>query len=122
MLDATEVTIATQADYMYVNDEDGSLVLSIEYLRKGDDRYLYLDIIHELIHVKQFLDGRELFDQNYAYVDRPTELEAYKFTVEEARKLGMSDEAIAEYLYVEWITRTDHRRLLKTLGVQQNPT
>jgi hypothetical protein len=118
ILDATEVTITKQADYMYVNDEDGSLVLSLEYLKTGEDHYLYLDIIHELIHVKQYLDGRKLFDENYSYVDRPTEIEAYQFTVKEARKIGMSDEAIVEYLYVEWISRADHKRLLKTLGVQ----
>jgi len=118
ILDGTEVTISNEADYMYVNDVDGSLVLGLEYLRTGEDHYLYLDIIHELIHVKQYLDGRKLFDESYSYVDRPTEIEAYQFTVNEARKIGMSDEAIAEYLYVEWITRPDHRRLLRTLGVQ----
>jgi len=31
----------------------------------------------------------------------------------------MSEAAIAEYLYVEWISRADHARLLKTLTVKR---
>lgn len=106
---------------MYVNDEDGSLVVGLEYLMTADARYLYLDVIHELVHVKQYLEGKELFDESYSYVDRLTEIEAYRCAVEEGRKIGMTDDDIAEYLYVEWITRKEHARLLKTLGVQTSP-
>jgi hypothetical protein len=120
ILKETDVTLSHEDGYMYVNDEEGSLVVGINYLRTADDRYLYLDVIHELVHVKQHLHGKELFDESYSYVDRPTEIEAYQCTVEEGRKIGMTDDAIAEYLYVEWITRNDHARLLRTLGV--NPT
>lgn len=117
ILRETEVTLSPEDGYMYVNDGDGSLVVGLEYLRKADVHYLYLDIIHELVHIKQYLEGKELFDNRYSYVDRPTEVEAYQCCVEESRKLGMTDDALAEYLYVEWITRKDHARLLKTLGV-----
>lgn len=117
ILTETYVTLTPDTSYMYVNDEDGSLVVGSGYLRTADTRYLYLDIIHELVHVKQYLDGRPLFDNGYSYVDRPTELEAYQCTIEEARKIGMNDDDLAEYLYVEWITRKDHAKLLKTLGV-----
>jgi hypothetical protein len=103
---------------MYVDDEDGSLVVGSGYLRTGDTRYLYLDVIHELVHVKQYLQGKELFDETYSYVERPTEIEAYQCAVEEGRNLGMSDDWLAEYLYVEWVTRKDHERLLKKLGVE----
>jgi hypothetical protein len=121
IMDETDVTLTQDTSYMYVNDGDGSLVVGLGYLQTADAHYLYLDIIHELAHVKQYLDGRELFDENYGYVDRPTEIEAYQCTVKEARKLGMADDAIAEYLYVEWITRKEHARLLKTLGVVATP-
>lgn len=117
ILRETDVTLSPEDGYMYVNDGDGSLVVGLDYLRKADVHYLYLDIIHELVHIKQYLEGKELFDNRYSYVDRPTEVEAYQCCVEEGRKLGMTDDALAEYLYVEWITRTDHARLLKTLGV-----
>jgi hypothetical protein len=121
ILEQTEVTLTQDTGYMYVNDGDGSLVVSLGYLQTADAHYLYLDVIHELAHVKQHLDGRELFDENYSYVDRPTEIEAYQCTIKEARKIGMADDAIAEYLYVEWITRTEHARLLKTLGILTTP-
>ncbi len=118
ILGETEVTLtANGTRYMHVNDEDGSLVVGLKYLRDADERYLYLDIIHELIHVKQYLDGRELFDDEYSYADRPTEIEAYQYTVEECRTLGMTDEEIAKYLYVEWITGKEFARMLETLGV-----
>lgn len=117
ILDETQVTLTDEDGYMYVNDEDGSLVVGLEYLRNGDAKHLYLDVIHELVHVKQFLQGMNLFDDAYSYVDRPTEIEAYRCCVEEGRKIGMPEDEIAEYLYVEWITRKDHARLLETLGV-----
>lgn len=117
ILEETDVTLSQDTSYMYVNDGDGSLVVGLGYLQTADAHYLYLDVIHELAHVKQYLDGRELFDEQYNYVDRPTEIEAYQCTVKEARKIGLADDAISEYLYVEWITRKEHARLLKTLGV-----
>jgi len=117
----TDVTLTAEDGYMYVDDDDGSLVVGLEYLRTADPKYLYLDVIHELVHVKQYRDGMELFDRSYSYVDRPTEIEAYKCCVEEARNTGMTDDAIAEYLYVEWITDKEHEQLLKTLGVKSKP-
>jgi hypothetical protein len=122
MLDRTRVTLKDEDGYMYVNDEDGSLVVGLEYLKSGQLNHLYLDVIHELVHVRQFLQGRNLFDERYRYVDRPTEIEAYRCCVEEGRKMGMSEEAIAQYLYVEWITKKEHARLLKTLGVKAPPS
>jgi len=122
ILDGTRVTLTDEDGYMYVNDEDGSLVVGLDYLKTGDSKCLYLDVIHELVHVKQFLQGRNLFDHSYSYVDRPTEIEAYRCCVEEGRKIGMPEDEIAEYLYVEWITRQDHARLLKTLGVNTGLT
>ena len=118
ILGETEVTLtANGTRYMHVDDEDGSLVVGLQYLRDADEQYLYLDIIHELVHVKQYLDGRELFDDEYSYADRPTEIEAYQYTVEEGRRLGMTNEEIARYLYVEWITGKEFARMLGTLGV-----
>ena len=118
ILEETYVTLTNEPEYMYINDRDGSLIVGLDYLKTGALRYLYLDVIHELVHVKQHLDGKKLFDKSYSYVDRPTEIEAYKCCVEEARKIGMTESALTDYLYVEWITRAEHRRLLKTLEVQ----
>lgn len=113
-----KVDILPRAGYLRVDDETGNIIVSSEYLRTGDERHLYLDVIHELVHVKQFTDGRELFDRRYSYVDRPTEIEAYAAAVKEARRIGMKEREIAEYLRVEWVTEEEFRRLLTTLGVK----
>lgn len=111
------VKLDDSAEYMYVNDANGNIVVRGGYLRSASKKLLYLDIIHELVHVRQYREGRELFDSKFSYVDRPTELEAYRITLDEARKIGMSEEEIEEYLYVEWITKKEHKKLAKTLGV-----
>lgn len=104
--------------YMWVSSEDGHLVVSSWYLKNGDLIDIYLDIIHELVHVKQFIDGKELFDSSHSYVDRPTEVEAYRHVVEEARNLGLSDERICDYLKTEWMIDEDLKQLAKTLNVK----
>ena len=114
----TLVRLDESAEYMYVDDKDGSIIVSGNYLYSAEENLLYLDIIHELVHVKQFKQGRELFDPEFSYVDRPTELEAYKITLDEARRLGMTEEEIEDYLYVEWISKKEHKKLAETLGVR----
>lgn len=103
--------------FMGVSDEDGHLLISSYYLKEGKMCDLYLDVIHELVHVRQFREGKELFDESVEYVDRPTEVEAYRHAVKEARKLGMKDEEIVEYLKVTWLTEEEVRRLAKNVGV-----
>jgi hypothetical protein len=65
--------------------------------------------------MRQFMEGKELFDVDYSYIDRPTEIEAYKYAVEEARRLGLSDERICKYLKTEWMSLEDLRRLARWL-------
>lgn len=104
--------------YMYVDSTTGHLVVSARYLKSGDKIDIYLDLIHELYHVKQFMEGKELFDPRYNYVERPTEIEAYRYTVQEARRLGLSDERICEYLKTEWMSREDLKFLAKAVKVK----
>lgn len=103
--------------YMGVSDEDGHLIVSAYYLRDGDPLSKYLDVVHELVHVRQFREGKPLFDETYEYHERPTELEAYRHAVKEARRLGMSDADIFEYLKVDWMTENEVRKLARNLGV-----
>lgn len=103
--------------YMYVDGSDGHLVISKGYLTRGDKTDIYLDLIHELCHVKQFMDGRELFDPRFEYVDRPTEIEAYRYCVNEAKRIGLSDERIRYYLRTEWMADDDFKRLAKSVDV-----
>jgi len=111
------IDVVREDAYMYVDAEAGNVVAGLEYLRHGEERILYLDILHELVHIRQWRDGKELWDRRYAYVDRPTEIEAYGVAVREARRLGMTERDIADYLRVEWTSRADHERLCRRLGV-----
>ena len=110
-----------RSDYIWVSDKDGHLIVNANYLKNGKTREIYLDLIHELVHVKQFRDGREIsldFGKKFEYVNRPTELEAYKHTIKEARRLGMTDEEIFDYLRVTWLDEEEVRLLAKNLGVK----
>jgi len=105
------------AGYMGVNDYNGHIVVNSNYLNNGDRTDIYLDIIHELVHVKQYMEGRELFDSHYDYVERPTEIEAYRYAVEEARRLGWNDAKICGYLKTEWMSNADLKKLATNLDV-----
>ena len=99
--------------YMFVDNQDGHIVISSRYLQNGDKVDIYLDLIHELVHVRQFMEGKQLFDVHYGYTDRPTEIEAYRYAVQEARRLGLSEERICQYLKTEWMSDEDLKRLAK---------
>jgi hypothetical protein len=117
VLSSLEVELSWVMGYMYVDSSDGHLVISKSYLSSGDRIDIYLDLIHELCHVKQYMDGKELFDPRYDYVDRPTEIEAYSYAVQEAKRLGLTDERICLYLRTEWMGENDFRRLAKSVNV-----
>ncbi len=109
---------SSRRGYMGVSDQDGHLMVSAHYIKSGNERDIYLDIIHELVHVKQHLDGRELFENRWEYVDRPTEIAAYQHAVKEARRLGMTDKEILEYLKTEWMSEEEHKKLAESVGVK----
>jgi hypothetical protein len=117
VLSNLKVDFTLFSGYMYVDSSDGHLVVSSRYLKTGDKIDVYLDLIHELCHVKQFLEGKDLFDPRYSYVERPTEIEAYCYTVQEARRLGLSDERICKYLKIEWMSDRDLKFLAKAVNV-----
>jgi len=111
VLSNLKVEFAGMRGYMGVSNEDGHLLVSALYLKNGDIIDIYLDIIHELVHVKQkILEGKELFDDRFSYVERPTEIEAYRHAVEEARRLGLSEERIYRYLRTEWMSDEEMER------------
>jgi hypothetical protein len=104
--------------YMGVSDVDGHLIVGAHYLKNGNIVDIYLDVVHELVHLRQFMDGRELFESRFNYVERPTEIEAYRHAVEEARRLGLNDKRICQYLRTEWMTDEDLKRLANALHVR----
>lgn len=113
----TNVIVERKDHYMFVKSDDASIVVGLNHLQKSNSKILYLDIVHELVHIKQQREGRDLYDKSYSYVDRPTEIEAYEITVREARRLGMTDKEILDYLEVEWISREEHKRLASRMGI-----
>ena len=104
--------------FMGVSDTDGHLMVSTHYLRTGKVRDIYLDVIHELVHVKQFRDGKKLFEDGFEYPDLPTEIEAYKACVAEGRRLGMNARELFDYLKVFWMSDKDVRRLARHVDVR----
>lgn len=110
--------ISPRWGYMGVSDEDGHLLVSTHYLRTGRPRDIYLDLVHELVHVRQFHEGKELFPDGFGYADTPTEIEAYKHCIAEGRRLGMTDAQLFEYLKVEWMTPKEVRKLARNVGVK----
>jgi hypothetical protein len=103
--------------YMGTSDVDGHLIISNRYLKTGPFRDVYLDIVHELCHVSQFRQHKPLFYPKLSYVDAPSEIEAYKFTIKEGRRIGMTDKELFDYLKVQWISPAEHRRLARHVGI-----
>ena len=116
----TKVFVVDRPYEMFVDNDDASITIGLTHLRRASDEFLYLDIVHELCHVKQHLQGRNLYDRNKAYVDRETEIEAYQVTVQEARRIGLNDDAISNYLRVPWITPEESKRLARRLDVTES--
>lgn len=119
VLEDTKIHLVRSKGYLRVDNDTGDIIICRPYLKSGEERHFYLDLIHELVHVRQHQEGKELYDRTFAYVDRPTEVEAYEVAVTEARRIGMTEEEIVDYLRVEWVSEVDFKRMLKTLGVAQ---
>ena len=117
-LKSVRILFSTKKGYLHVDNDTGDIIISSPYLQTAAERDFYLDLIHELVHVKQFKEGKDLFDKKYSYVDRPTEIEAYTVAVDEARRIGMTEPEIVDYLKVEWVDDEDFKRLLRALGVR----
>lgn len=111
----TKVVVENTRGYMYVLE--GKIHVNLQYLQSADIRYLYLDVLHELVHVFQNKKGMNLYDTRFSYFQRPTEMEAYGFTISEALKIGMNKAEIREYLKVEWVTEEEFNEFLSDMNL-----
>jgi len=101
--------------YAFINVRKRCIELSWFYLKLGRDRDLYLDLLHELTHLRQLSEGADLWDSRFGYVDRPTEIEGYAVAAEEGSRLGMSDEEILKHLHNPWMSAAATRRLRRNI-------
>lgn len=107
-----------RAGFTMVESTDDEIIVARSHLANSPSMDVYLDIIHEFLHILQRSQGRELWPGiKVAYVDRPTEIEAYAFSVAEARRLHVRDAYLRKYLEVPWVRRADYLRLLQQVGV-----
>lgn len=103
---------------LWLDRDTGTVCIGSKHLTAAKSDFLYLDVIHVLVHVRQFLEGKELYDQAFEYVDRPTELEAYRATVAEARRVGMDEDEILRYLRMDAADDSELGKLMEKIGVR----
>ena len=103
---------------LWLDRDTGTICIGAKHLTTAKNDFLYLDVIHVLVHVRQFLEGKELYDQAFEYVDRPTELEAYRTTVAEARRVGMGEDEILRYLRMDAADDSELGKLMEKIGVK----
>ncbi len=108
------------AGFRMVETPDDAIVVARSHLRNSPLMEVYLDLIHEFLHILQRHQGRELWPQRLPYADRPTEVEAYAFSIAEARRLGVSDDYLRKYLVVPWMGKRELDHLLQNVGVAKD--
>lgn len=100
-----------------VDDHTGHILCPDAYARDYDPVIVYLDIVHELVHVRQVLEGERVYHFPEPYVRWPTEIEAYRITYVEAKRIGLSDEWMWNYLAVPWVEEEDLASLADSIGL-----
>jgi len=111
LLDNARVLIKAGEGYLWVDIKIPAVVLIEEYYRKANPLDLYLDLVHELTHLRQLAEGENLWDRSLHYVDRPTEIEGYAVAVEEGLRLGMNEDQVIRHLSNPWMTDSEVARL-----------
>jgi len=115
LVDGARVLIKSGGDYCFVDVQIPAIVLFVEYYERANPLDLYLDLAHELTHLRQLAEGKELWDRSLHYVDRPTEIEGYAVAVEEGLRLGMSETQILQHLSNPWLNESEVARLRKNV-------
>ncbi len=120
LLDSARVQIRRREGYCYVDVKIPAIVLSEEYYSKANPLDLYLDLIHELTHLRQLAEGENIWDHSLDYIDRPTEIEGYAVAVEEGIRLGMDEDEVIRHLSNPWMSDQDVNRLRKNIDLFLN--
>ena len=115
LMDSARVKIKKGEGYCYVDVKIPAVVLIEDYYIRGNALDLYLDLAHELTHLRQLTEGRNIWDHSLHYVDRPTEIEGYAVAVEEGIRLGMTEEQVIQHLSNPWLSDDEVDRLRKNI-------
>jgi len=106
------------AGFRMVESREDVIVVAHGHLANSPTMDVYLDVVHEFLHILQRKQGRALWaGPKVSYVDRPTEVEAYSYSVAEARRLRVPDSYLRKYLEVPWVRKSEALRLLRNVGV-----
>jgi hypothetical protein len=115
LMDGARVKIRKGDGYLYVDVKIPAIVLIENYYHRANPLDLYLDLAHELTHLRQFAEGGNIWDHSLHYVDRPTEIEGYAVAVEEGVRLGMTEDEIIQHLSNPWLDDNEVVRLRRNI-------
>jgi len=115
LLDSARVRIKPGDGYLYVDVKMPAIVLIEGYYHQANPLDLYLDLVHELTHLRQLAEGKNLWEHSIPYVDRPTEIEGYAVAVEEGMRLGMDEDEVIRHLSNPWMSDTEVTRLRRNI-------
>jgi hypothetical protein len=110
VLSKLQVGVFDGPGYLWIDNKRGRsrLMASRKYILTGKRLYIYLDVVHELVHIRQHAAGTDLWNEKYAYLERPTEIEAYMAAAKEGMRLGMSAKELKRYLNAPWSSRKNN--------------
>jgi len=106
--------------YPRVDDHTGNILCPDDYTRLHEPAIVYLDLVHELVHVRQVSQGEQVYHFPEPYVEWPTEIEAYRITYEEAQRMGLDDGWFLRYLSVPWIDDEEIAVLARAIGMPES--
>jgi hypothetical protein len=115
ILSITRVDVVSKPWQIWVDRDTKRITINKSYLSETEKETLYLDFVHEMIHIWQITEGEDVFNRSMSYADTPTEIEAYRHTIEDAKRIGFSRIDMVDYLKVRWITDEEHSRLVKAV-------
>ena len=115
IMDAARVRITEGEDFCFVDVDEPAVILFENYYHNGNPLDLYLDLVHELTHLRQHAEGKDLWNHELHYVDRPTEIEGFAVAVEEGIRLGMTEEQVIRHLSNPWLSPEEVARLRRNI-------
>ncbi len=120
--------IPNRGMYMGIRDQDGNIAVGTYHLKNSPTRTLYLDVVHELFHINQRMTNGEWFHSEFMkfmqerslYYASPIEVPAYRHTVREAERIGMSRDEILTYLKFGNPPAKTWKRFVKEMDIKEN--